>query len=151
MAKRKLTALTPVSGDPVVLLPHEAPVYICMVHWVELRGAWCPVGNAYATSAPCPFACPICRGPLDWKGGCERCHGCTTGNKADWTFPGDRYERDDDNPGHYKLTGLKAGRPACTPRENTAAMQLVQAVLAKKMTVTEAEGHLATIFGGRNA
>jgi hypothetical protein len=97
----------------------------------------------------CPFVCPLCRGPLDWQGGCARCHGCTTGNKPDWTFPGDRYEPDPDNPGHYTLTDLRAGRPSCTPRENIAAMQIVQVVLAKHMTVQEAEGHLAVIFQGR--
>ena len=82
------------------------------------------------------FVCPLCRGPLDRVGGCLRCYGCTTGRKEDWTFPG-AYE------------DLPAGRSSCTPRENVAAMQIVQAVLAKKMTVTEAEDHLATIFQGR--
>jgi hypothetical protein len=122
---------------------------LCLVHRVELRGdGWCPIGDAYATNAPCPFVCPICRGPLNWTGGCNACHGCTTGDRADWTFPGDRYERDKKNPGHY-VQVLKAGRAACTPRENIAAMQIVQAVLAKKLTVAEAERHLATIFQGR--
>jgi hypothetical protein len=37
----------------------------------------------------------------------------------------------------------------CTPVENAGAMQIVQAVLAKKMTVKEADEHLATIFQGR--
>jgi hypothetical protein len=37
----------------------------------------------------------------------------------------------------------------CTPVENAGAMQIVQAVLAKKMTVKEAEDHLAVIFQGR--
>lgn len=149
MAKRKTTtalATTGPAGAQVITL-ETAPVF-CLVHGAELRGAWCPVGQAYATNAACPFACPICRGPLDWKGGCERCHGCTSGNKADWTFPGDRYERDEENPGHYRLA-VKAGRASCTPRENVAAMQLVQAVLAKKLTVADAEAHLQTIFQGR--
>ena len=82
------------------------------------------------------FVCPLCRGPLDRVGGCLRCYGCTTGRKEDWTFPG-------------ACDALPAGRPSCTPRENVAAMQIVQAVLAQHMTVTEAEGHLATIFKGR--
>jgi hypothetical protein len=144
MAKRK-------GGDPAPLgITSSTERVLCITHGVELRhDGWCPLGQAYATNAPCPFVCPVCRGPLDWVGGCVKCHGCTTGNKEDWTFPGDRYERDDDNPGHYRLTDLKAGRPSCTPRENIAAMQIVQAVLAKKMTVKEAEGHLAVIFNGR--
>jgi hypothetical protein len=42
----------------------------------------------------------------------------------------------------------RAQRP-CTPVENAGAMEIVQAVLAKKMTVKEAESHLAVIFQGR--
>jgi hypothetical protein len=145
MARTKQPALdptTPRGAEP-------AAQVFCLVHGVELRSnGWCGLGKAYASNAVCPFTCPICRGPLDWKGGCGRCHGCTTGEKADWTFPGDRYERDDDNPGHFEAT-LKAGRAACTPRENVGAMQLVQAVLAKKLALAEALGHLGTIFSGR--
>lgn len=144
MARRK-------GGHPAALDPASSTERVlCIAHGVELRhDGWCRLGQAYATNAACPFVCPICRGPLDWTGGCVKSHGCTTGNRNDWTFPGDRYERDDDNPGHYKLTDLKAGRPSCTPRENIAAMQIVQAVLAKKMSVAEAEDHLAVIFQGR--
>lgn len=145
MTKRQSTTARATTDS---VAPPPAPQLFCLVHGVELRGAWCPVGQAYATSAPCPFVCPICRGSLDWHGGCDRCHGCTTGEKADWTFPGDRYERDDANPGHYVLTA-KGGRASCTPRENVAAMQIMQAVLAGKITPAEAEEHLHTIFQGR--
>ena len=135
--------------EPVGQGPESAGPVFCIHHGVELRAdGWCDTGQAYATNAVCPFACPICRGPLDWKGVCGKCHGCTTGNKVDWTFPGDRYERDERNPGHFMLT-LKAGRVSSTPRENAGAAQIMQAVLAGKMSVKEAEEHLHNIFKGR--
>lgn len=43
---------------------------------------------------------------------------------------------------------LRGPRP-CTDVENKAALQIIQAVLAKQMTVAEAEEHLHTIFRGR--
>lgn len=41
------------------------------------------------------------------------------------------------------------GPRPCTDVENEAAIKIVLAVLEKKMTVEEAEGHLHNIFQGR--
>ena len=41
------------------------------------------------------------------------------------------------------------GPRPCTDVENAAALQIVMAVLDKKMTVAEAEEHLHNIFKGR--
>lgn len=71
------------------------------------------------------FACPICRGSLDWAGGCERCHGCTTGRREDWTFPGPRYELE---KGHWQKVA-EGGRKACTPAENAKHMAELWAIL----------------------
>lgn len=119
-------------GELAAVAPGPGLLF-CLSHGVELRSnGWCSVGNAYATNAACPFSCPICRAPLDWVGGCARCHGCTTGDRRDWTFPGARYERDADNPGHYKLVA-EPGRRSCMPLENAAAMQRVRAILTKAL------------------
>jgi hypothetical protein len=44
---------------------------------------------------------------------------------------------------------LPSGPRPCTDVENEGALKIVLAVLAKKMTVKEAEEHLANIFQGR--
>jgi hypothetical protein len=85
-----------------------------------------PVLAAYPAQTPCPFACPICRAPLAWDGGCDACHGCTSGRREDWTFPGDRYELDD---GYWRK--VSGPRQACTPAENAAGFAAVRAILAK--------------------
>lgn len=77
---------------------------------------------------PCPFACPVCRHPLEWDGRCEACHGCTTADRADWTFPGDRYDRWDDagrsvgDASHWVRTD--GPRPALT-RDQVVNLQKV--------------------------
>lgn len=58
--------------------------------WRESSG-FCKRGGGYPQGTPCPFACPVCRKPLDWSGGCIACHGITTGAREDWTYPGDGY------------------------------------------------------------
>jgi len=63
---------------------------------------------------------------LAWDGGCERCHGCTTGRREDWTFPGDRYELD---KGHWQPVDVP--RKACTPEQNAAGFAAIRAVLGK--------------------
>jgi hypothetical protein len=64
----------------------------------------------------CPFACPMCRKPLEWSGACYACHGTITGQREDWSFPGDRYELE---RGHW--VKVAAGpRPACSRVENRA-------------------------------
>ena len=42
-----------------------------------------------------------------------------------------------------------SGPRPCTDVENKACIQIIQAVLAKQMTVAEAEAHLHAIFQGR--
>ena len=41
------------------------------------------------------------------------------------------------------------GPRPCTDVENKAAIEIIQAVISKRMTVAEAEAHLHTIFKGR--
>lgn len=88
---------------------------------------------------PCPFACPICREFLEWDGRCEKCHGCTSGSRDDWTFPGDRYDLFDDE-GKPLPDGTKAGgqhwiktggpRKAVSASANAENLRLLQRVLA---------------------
>jgi hypothetical protein len=78
-------------------------------------------------TAGCPFACPICRGPLGWGGECLNCHGCRTGRRADWTFPGDTYEL---QGGHYRLVA-RGRTPVCSPEDNAAAMRTLRTILRR--------------------
>lgn len=102
---------------------------------------FCSVAQAYVSTATCPFACPYCRQPLTWSGNCFACFGCSTGKRADWTIPGDRYET---SGGHYKLVE-KGPRRLCTPAQNHEALKVVMGVAAGELT--EAAGHemLATL------
>src|SRR3990167_3530598 len=74
--------------------PAQAIRTVCDCGAVLLGSGICSVTGGYPATSACPFACPICRGGLGWDGGCERCRGCTTGRREDWTFPGDCYELD---------------------------------------------------------
>jgi len=69
--------------------------------------------------------CTLCRGPLDWDGGCNRCHGCTSGRREDWTFPGNKYELD---KGHWHR--VCGPRKALTPAEVKQLMADVRRQLA---------------------
>jgi len=62
---------------------------------------------------------------LDWDGGCIRCHGCTTGRREDWTFPGDKYEI---QKGHWQRVA-DGPRLACTPEENRAGFAKLYEIL----------------------
>lgn len=84
----------------------------------------CERFGGYPATSTCPFTCPICRGPLDWSGGCERCHGCTSGRREDWTFPGDRYALE---KGHWQR--VDGPRRACTREQNAKGMAEVRAIL----------------------
>src|SRR4030095_13944351 len=64
--------------------------------------AWCPVAREYSLGAPCPFVCPVCRGPLEWHGGCYRCFGSASGRREDWAFPGGRQQRSHDHRQHIR-------------------------------------------------
>lgn len=52
---------------------------------------FCERGGGYPVSLNCAFACPLCGQSLGWAGGCHHCHGTRTGQREDWTFPGDGY------------------------------------------------------------
>lgn len=112
------------------------PLTVCPADHTTLRGdGWCATGQGYPLEWPCPFACPMCRGPLSWDGGCERCHGCTTGERVDWTFPGDRYDTHDDDgqplgDGRHwvKIDGPRAVLPPDQAKEQA---QLIARVLAR--------------------
>ena len=83
-------------------------------------------GNQLYAPVPCPFHCPVCRGRLDWDGGCVRCHGTKTGERAEWCFPGDRYERDES---HW-VKVASGPRMACSYEENQTAMANIKRILA---------------------
>jgi hypothetical protein len=52
---------------------------------------FCERGGGYPVSLICAFACPLCGKGLGWSGGCHGCHGTRSGQREDWTFPGDGY------------------------------------------------------------
>jgi hypothetical protein len=90
---------------------------------------FCHAGHGFAPSADCPFTCPFCRHPLAWSGACEACHGCTTGRRDDWTFPGQRY---DFQAGHWRPDPTApAGQPACAPEDNAAAARAINRMLGR--------------------
>lgn len=91
----------------------EAPSRACDCGGMLDARGWCDRASGFTHLARCPYVCPLCRQPLTWEGGCGRCHGCTTGRREDWAFPGDRYEVTD---GHYRK--VCGPRQACSPAEN---------------------------------
>jgi len=108
----------------------------CPIDRARLQAdGFCPQGGGYLLTLPCPFACPICRKPLAWDGGCEACKGCTTGDRRDWTFPGDRYEIEG---GHW-VRWAKGPRPACTVAENAAGFAAIRAVLGSGQASTSSD------------
>jgi len=106
----------------------EAKPAYCALDGTTLERGFCHAGGGYPVTSACPFACPLCGQRLGWDGGCEACHGCTTGRREDWTFPGHRFELD---AGHYvRDDSLPPGRRACTPAQNAAGLAAVQLILA---------------------
>ena len=111
----------------------------CAVHGESLDAmGFCREGNGYPTvkrvgkdvvRQKCPFACPICRGPLTWEGACFRCRGSRTSqDRATWTFPGDRYEDQDGQ--HYRPVSGPA--PQCSDAEMAAGFADLRRILAPK-------------------
>jgi len=109
---------------PAETAPTRPPRTLCDCGASLLASGLCSAAGGYPATSSCPLACPICRGPLAWDGGCERCHGCTTGRREDWTFPGDRYELD---KGHWQR--VDGPRKACTPAQNAAGFAQLRAAL----------------------
>lgn len=105
--------------------PEAPPRLTCDCGSILVDGL-CRTSGGYPATMTCPFSCPICRGPLSWAGACERCHGCTSGRREDWTFPGARYELE---KGHWQLVERITGRAACAPEEQLAGLAEVRATL----------------------
>lgn len=131
---------------------HEAPLAVVppsAAAWCPADGAtlgpdgFCPRGRGYPLGRVCHFACPICRGMLDWSGGCEQCHGSYAGGRESWTFPGDRYDCYDDNGKpigdgrHWVKTD--GPRKACTPAENMMHAREIQRILAKSALAAQSD------------
>ena len=75
-----LTGRTPVPlthplAVPVIAAPGSSPLA-------------CARRRAATRVRPLSARLPDLPGPARMGGGCERCHGCTTGQREDWTFPG---------------------------------------------------------------
>jgi hypothetical protein len=116
---------------------------VCETDGSVLENGFCHAGGGYAKHWPCPFVCSICRGPLTWNGGCHRCHGCRTGERDDWTYPGDRYELD---AGHWRLVA-KGPFPVASQEQNKAALRVVHDVWAKNITAEQGHERVRDIFG----
>lgn len=101
---------------------------------LDARG-YCSVANGFVAAAPCPFACPFCRHALTWEGKCFACFGCSSGQREDWTVPGDRYELD---KGHWYLVE-KGPRAVCPYEQHVEALRIAQAVYQGALTVSQ--GH----------
>ena len=104
------------------------------------QDGYCTRGQGYPLDLACSFACPYCRQSLDWSGGCLHCHGSATPLDRDtWTFPGDRYERDDEHgvplgDGHHWRKVLSGPRPVYRPtQEEIATLHRALAVLARSV------------------
>lgn len=108
--------------------PQEAPPRLTCDCGALLVNGLCRTSGGYPATSACPFSCPICRQPLAWSGACERCHGCRTGDREDWAFPGQRYELE---KGHWQRAETVTERAACTPEENLAGLAEVRAALAR--------------------
>jgi hypothetical protein len=96
---------------------------------------WCKKAGGYPFTLPCPFVCPICRGALGWSGECNSCHGSRTGERADWSFPGDGYYTHDaegapigDGKHYVKQQGP---RPAAPKAVNSQSANEIARILGK--------------------
>jgi len=113
---------------------HDPPVEL------ERRGLglWCPAGNGYPLFVRREEACPVCRRPLEWDGGCFACHGTATGDRADWCFPGQRYDRYDDeglplgDGQHWVKTDGAPNRVAIDGEEFRTGRAAIERVFAAK-------------------
>lgn len=113
--------------------PAATKLLRCPADGAAIRDGVCVRTGLFPMTEKCPFACPICRKPLEWSGACYQCHGTTSGKREDWEFPGDRYELED---AHWIM--CEAGpRRACTPAENQAgARDLLRVLSGSTVAVT---------------
>ena len=117
----------------------------CYIDGEMLQGdGFCVRGGGYPLNLVCHFACPYCRGPLGWDGGCGRCFGSLTStDRRTWTFPGDRYELDDERgqprgDGKHWVLVAKGPRPVYRPTKGEYAG--LQQMLASVGGAKEATG-----------
>lgn len=99
-----------------------------------LKG-FCVRMGGFPFTLACPFSCPLCRGKLDWTGGCQSCHGTTTGKREDWTFPGDGYYTNDVNgdphtDGQHYVKEQET-RPAASQKINAENARELARILGK--------------------
>ena len=124
--------------DLPFLHAQRKPLTHCPYHDGVALGpdGYCPVATGYPLGVLRQDACPYCRATLEWDGGCLRCHGCGTGERRDWTFPGERYDRFDDHGRplgdgqHWILTDATRDRPASSGLENSTRLAAIQRILA---------------------
>ena len=133
--RRNLFPSSPAASTVPTHCPyHEPPVEL------ERRqfGLWCPAGQGYPLFIRREEACPMCRRPLEWDGGCFACHGTETGQRADWVFPGQRYDHheEDGTPigdgQHWVKVMGPPGRPALTKEDYQSGLAAIQRVFAQR-------------------
>ena len=118
--------------------PEGPTVTSCLFDGTQLDPVtgFCLSGNGYPITESCHFACPFCRGHLEWSGACFQCFGTATRREHDsWTFPGARYETHDDEgtpigDGQHWVKVLEAGRPVASAAENRVALWRIADMLA---------------------
>ena len=138
MARTKETpAPTPAAREPLLVCPWDGSV-------LKSAGGLCPKGGGYPFGMDCPFACPVCRAPLSWTGGCNACHGARTGRREDWVMPGDRYDLYDDegrplHDGHHWILVQRGPIRACSPDDNVDALAAVRRIMKKSPLLTKGE------------
>jgi hypothetical protein len=123
---------------------------------------WCEAGEGYPTHwtfppkprdprirvpLRCPFACPRCRHPLSWNGGCDACKGSSTPRDPHtWAFTGDYYDVDwsaDAGRGYGHYRKIHGPVPFSTEPEvmgYVAALHAIVGRVAAKLSVSADEG-----------
>ena len=94
---------------------------------------WCERGRGYPAGMACPFACPLCRHALTWDGRCFACYGTPTGERGEWTIPGDRYEL---AAGHWRK--VEGPQPCLSQAENRERVQALVRALIERMAMAMA-------------
>jgi hypothetical protein len=82
-------------------------------------------------------ACPHCRQPLGWDGGCLSCYGAPSGRREEWNFPGMRFDRYNDSGKpygdghHWMLMDSDLNRSACSIEDNRDGLRAIKAILGR--------------------